>query len=165
MIVIDIFPVLLSSFVTGMIEELSDHLEGISFAKKSVESSDGNQTKQLCNCINIQVKIRAVQAEISSIFGILIFLQCFMSCLILSMTTFSLTVVSLTLKKFNLSNKQSSGHSKIYVFAYCFVHGSHDLANILPCSLGNDMKIAFQKLSTSLFHTNFWRISIHDLAK
>lgn len=101
-IILDTIPAFVMSFVTGLIEELNDRLEQITLnsIKKQIDGKssrcliDKFSLDELEKCIVIQQKIKSLVKEIGDVFGAILWVQGFMSTLILCTTSFSLTVVS-----------------------------------------------------------------------
>lgn len=103
-IIIDTLPAFMMSYVTGMLEELSERLESPGEERRNELSS-----KKLIKSIKIQLKIKALTAEIGEIFGKVIWVQGFLSTLILCTTSYALTIVSLLVFAFN----SNSSHLRI----------------------------------------------------
>lgn len=97
-IVMDVFPSLLKIFAAGLIEELSDQLEGLANTKPSEGSnqiqSEQNVVKELITCIKNHLRIKKIIAEIEEVFVRIFMVQGLMSIVILCMTTLTLTFVS-----------------------------------------------------------------------
>lgn len=93
-IIIDMFPVILISFLTGIIEELSDRMEQISTENDEAKAGNGEELKELFKCIKIHMKIQDLVYEIQEIFAPIFWAQGFMSTIVLCTTAFSLSVVS-----------------------------------------------------------------------
>lgn len=87
-------------FSIGLIEELSQRLEGISAYSadnKFVESENNEKINfmELTKCIQIHLKIRDLVFEISETFGTVLWAQGLMITVTLCMTSFSMTLVRL----------------------------------------------------------------------
>lgn len=94
-ITIEMFPIWLLSYTTGIIEELSERLKLLGLKtedSKNTKTEDEN-LKELLKCIKIHLKIRQLTNEVSDIFGKVFWFQGFTSIVVLCATSFSLTVV------------------------------------------------------------------------
>lgn len=120
---LEVMPSILLNFTVGLTEELGSRIEKIGWevtekkkivkfessaaetnqAIKIVEIKEEKALKELLVCIEIQLKIKNIVDGISDIFGKVIWMQGFLSTVILCTTSYALTVVSLSML-FNLMN-------------------------------------------------------------
>lgn len=93
---IDLFPMSLTCYFTGIIEELSERIKLIGSEDddntKPLHQKQEENLKELLKCIEIQKRIKNGITEFGSIFEINFVLQRFVSTLILCATTYSIVV-------------------------------------------------------------------------
>ncbi|CAO1358439.1 unnamed protein product [Diamesa serratosioi] len=159
---LDTFPVMFICIGTGLLEELCDRMNSIgteievmnlqagtskmkltAFQKVlKRKQRDKEHLKELLKCIEIHQKIQEFMVKTSEIFSTMIFVQGMFCSINICTTAFQLSLSSPT------------------VDSWEFVHFISYLAAItleiyLPCYYGNNLRIASEKLSTKLFHTNW----------
>jgi 7tm Odorant receptor len=89
-IIMDTFPVFFISFVIGLIEELSKRLKNIG-KNSNTDKNDDRNLKELLECIELQLQLKALIKDIQDIFAKIIWAQGFMSSIIICTTSFTLT--------------------------------------------------------------------------
>jgi hypothetical protein len=110
-VVFDLLPLYLLSYLTGIVEELCEKLKNVCQVKiiesnenaamslKTVESLERSErNKNLVRCVEIHQRVIEMAKEINEIFGKDFWLQGMSGIFILCTTSFSLTVVSLPVK-------------------------------------------------------------------
>jgi hypothetical protein len=101
-VLIEVFPIFIISYLTGIVEELCERLEKIGDKKKLVkfETKTVNvlenleNYKELVNCLKIHQKIVEMTSSLNKIFGKDFWFQGFISIFVLCTTSFTLTIVS-----------------------------------------------------------------------
>ncbi|CAO1329041.1 unnamed protein product [Diamesa serratosioi] len=134
---IDMLPLFCFNIGSGFLKEL-----GVRFSKmtsKNNQLTDEDHLKELLNCIEIHQKIKEFAMKTQSIFSPVIWVQGFISVLIMCTTSFTLT----GLKEATTIIKCIS-----YLFAMT-------LQIFLPCYFGNEILISSQHLSMDLFHSDW----------
>lgn len=107
-IIVDIFPLFLISFLIGITEELSERLKLIEGKPKSQRKKLRNHEKkdehlqELVKCIKIHLKVKNLAADVSDIFGKVIWMEGLLSVVLLCTASFTLTVVGKTFVYFSI---------------------------------------------------------------
>jgi hypothetical protein len=101
-VLIEVFPIFIISYLTGIVEDLCERLEKIGdkkkrvkFEIKTVETLENLENyNELVNCVKIHQKIVEMTSSLNEIFGKDFWFQGFISIFVLCTTSFSLTIVS-----------------------------------------------------------------------
>lgn len=139
-VMMDMLPVLLIGYFIAQLEHLSDRLATI--RPQTDPKKQHHNRKELVTCINYQLKIIELVRKTEKIFSVVIFIQGLFSSVILCTTSFALTM---------LVFPQDAGLMMKFT--------SYMLAMItqifIPCYYGTELKLAYDKISESLFHSEW----------
>lgn len=154
--ILEAFPFFFMSFITGMLQELCDRLDLIGSVKKFTRNepgtssnkfkkspNDGKNLKKLLKIVKSHNKLKALTSDIEAIFANIVCFQGVLSAFVLCTTSFLLTTV-----------KDQAILSTLigYMIAMTF-------QIFLPCYFGNQLLSTSEKLSSSLFHSNWTKQS------
>lgn len=146
---LDMLPVFMLSYVSGMIDELAHSIGKIRKHKTLNPDGSINQNPKpdnrakLLEYIEVHHQIVEINKKIQEIFSTIIMTQALVSAVVLCTTIVTMTNVEL---KTNFA-----------LFAELFVYMLvMTLQILLPCYYGNEVKLSSDKLSQELFHTDWY---------
>lgn len=131
---VNLLPIIYMSYASGFLEELADRFQ-------TIGTEPDYDKDELVKCIKIHRLIIEFVKEIKSNFGFLIFCQCVLSQLIISLIIFN-------------SSTRNGIFDTVHVMAFCFIMV---LEVFLPCFFGQQIIASSEKLSNSIFHSHCWQ--------
>ncbi|CRK88697.1 CLUMA_CG002373, isoform A [Clunio marinus] len=146
----DIFPVYFFNIISGMLQELNERISYIT--KKRENSGNGESTgkrtkhdehfMELLRCVEIHHRIKKVIQKVENIFSAMIVIQGIMSVILIC-------TIAFTLSKMSIMSEPS-----LFIFMFTYMVPMI-LEIFLPCYFGNEVSLASQKFSTTLFHIDW----------
>ncbi|CRK88698.1 CLUMA_CG002438, isoform A [Clunio marinus] len=142
----DILPVYFFNVSSGLLQELNKRVTNI--GKKRQRSMKSKKVKQdenfleLLKCIEIHSKVKSLLHEIENIFSIMVLIPFVVGGIIMCTTGFTLSKISM----------MEEPSSFIFMFTYLI---TTIMVIFLPCYFGNEVLLASQEFSTSLFHSDW----------
>ncbi|CRK96493.1 CLUMA_CG010280, isoform A [Clunio marinus] len=133
LVIMNVLPIIFISFAAGMIDELCLKLQGIA---GHIEKKTDSNEKGLSECIKIHIKIKVYVTEIKDAFGTALFIQAFLSTVILE----------------NVLLQDEKAITSLPSVAFML---PMLLEIFLPCYFGNELALASEKISDSLFYSQW----------
>lgn len=124
---IDMYPVSLMIYVTGLLQELKARL---SFAGLDEDAS----LPELLHCVQIYDRIKKFTREIQNNFGAILFAQCTISSIVIGLSVFTVSIIE----------EQST---KVIISCYCL---PVTFQIFMPCYFGNELMIASKEVMDSI---------------
>ena len=162
-VTLDLFPVFFFSYAIGFMEALCDSLR--SFRKQYLEHSSrqdfNNNQKELKKLIDFQIKVDEYLKKILKPFSFVFILQGLISVIALCTIIFLLINVRKSLQHFEMfmhylySQEVSLKDDPMRVCFYFFYMFTVIIQTLIPCYYGSEIMAVSDKLSASLFHSEW----------